>query len=166
MKAFNSQRNVEAISELRTLVGRRTELLGKANPSTFRAMSMLAIVYEQTKLDREAARVRKELVEIAEKNYGLTHNITRHHRGKYCDLICKLDLWKEIEEISERIITQEDQYQIYEKWLVLLAYVSLLYSLNKQNKREKHVFINKQFGIYRRKIFKEDNVLKLALDQS
>ena len=76
-----------------------------------------------------------------------------------------MDLWKEIEEIAERVITQEDQYQIYEKWLVLFAYGSLLYSLEKQNKREKHVLINKQFGVYRRKIFKEENVLKLAIDQ-
>ena len=101
---------------------------------------------------------------IAEREYGFAHKITLDHQRRYNRLIWKLGLWREGEALYERIISQQAQYNIHEKWYVLWAYGTLLRCLGEQQRREKEELVNREFALYRKNIFSGDNVVKLLFD--
>ena len=108
--------------------------------------------------------MRKELVLIAEKEYGFAHKATLDHQRRLFLLIDKMELWSEGEALYERVIKQQDEFNLYDKWYVLWAYGILLMCLKKQDKKEKELACINEFNAYRNKIFKADNIFGVLVD--
>lgn len=75
-----------------------------------------------------------------------------------------MDLWSEGEALYERVIKQQDEFNLYDKWYVLWAYGVLIQCLRKQDKKAKVLVYIKDLHAYHQTIFRTENIFGFIYD--